>query len=79
MTADPGSLLDDWVLKQLDDLGSSAPFGNGRVQLGFAFDGLMLPKKEVVSLYERARKAGAKVITSHYVQGYFRECATIEI
>ena len=66
-----GYLLDDWVLNQLNDLTIAAPFGNGRVQIGLAFDGLMLPKDTVISLYDRARSAGVKVITTHYVRGHF--------
>lgn len=66
-----GGLLDDWVIENFERLGVLAPFGNGRVQLGLAFDGFMLPKEQVISLYERARKLGAQVITLHYVQSYF--------
>lgn len=61
-----GSLLDDWVVEHLQDLGAAAPFGDGRVQLGLAFDAFTIPHQKVVSFYERARKLGAKVITSHY-------------
>jgi hypothetical protein len=68
-----GSLMDDWVVEHLQELGAAAPFGNGRVQLGLAFDGLMLPKQQVISIYEQARKLGAKVITTHYVRSYFSE------
>jgi hypothetical protein len=68
-----GGLLDDWVLEHMRDLGAAAPFGNGRVQLGLAFDGFMLPKEQVVSLYNQARSVGVKVITSHFVPGYFGE------
>ncbi|KAL4895154.1 hypothetical protein BDV59DRAFT_192088 [Aspergillus ambiguus] len=64
-------MLADWVLKQLDELGAAAPWGDGRVQLGLAFDGFYLPKDVVLRLFERARKAGVKLITAHYVQGYF--------
>lgn len=72
-----GGLLDDWVIDHLKHLGADAPFGDGRVQLGFGFDGFMLPKDQVVSIYGAARKAGAKVITSHYVGGYFSEWRAI--
>jgi len=68
-----GGLLDDWVLNHLNDLGATAPFGDGRIQLGLAFDGFMLPKDQVISLYEQARKLGVKVITTHYVRSYFSE------
>ena len=63
------SLLPEWVMQQLDELLRTAPFGNGRVQLGLAFDALWLPKEIVVDLFERCRRGGVKVITSHYVRG----------
>ncbi|KAJ5114911.1 Metallo-dependent hydrolase [Penicillium alfredii] len=72
-------LLDDWVLKQFDELSTAAPFGDGRVQMGLAFDGLSLPKNQVVSLYDRARKAGAKVITTHYVRGTFGYDSAVDL
>ncbi|KAJ6463664.1 hypothetical protein DFH09DRAFT_1382400 [Mycena vulgaris] len=63
-----GSLMPDWVQSQLVDLAAKQPFGNGRVRLGFAFDGFFLPKEMVVGLYEQARGMGIKLITSHYVR-----------
>lgn len=65
--------MDEWVIETLEKLGASAPFGNGRAQLRLAFDGFMLPKEKVVSLYEQARRLGTKVITSHHAQSYFGE------
>jgi hypothetical protein len=56
-------------MEQLDELAQAAPFGDGRVQLGLAFDGYFLPKETVVDLFKRVRKAGVKLITSHYVRG----------
>ncbi|KAJ5120125.1 hypothetical protein N7448_010794 [Penicillium atrosanguineum] len=73
-----GGLLDEWVIDHLRHLGATAPFGDGRIQLGLAFDGFMLPKEQVVSLYTEARKLGVKVITSHYVRGYFAEQSLVD-
>ncbi|PYI23479.1 Metallo-dependent hydrolase [Aspergillus violaceofuscus CBS 115571] len=72
------NLLDIWVLQQLEELAAAAPFGDGRVQLGLAFDGFMLPKEMVVALYDRARRAGVKVITTHYVRGYFNDGSLVD-
>ncbi|PYH84603.1 Metallo-dependent hydrolase [Aspergillus uvarum CBS 121591] len=72
------NLLDDWVLQQLEELAAAAPFGDGRVQLGLAFDGFMLPKEMVVALFDRARRAGVKVITTHYVRGYFNDGSLVD-
>ncbi len=60
-------LMPAWVMDQLEELGHQAPFGDGRVELGFAFDLFFLPKEMVVGIFEQARKIGVKLITSHYV------------
>lgn len=58
-------LMPDWACKQLEELAAQQPFGDGRVHIGFGFDALFLPKDMVVAIYERFRKAGVKIITSH--------------
>lgn len=72
-------ILADWVWKQLDNLAAAAPWGDGRIQLGLAFDGFFLPKEVVVALYERARKAGIKLITTHYVNNYFGPGSLVDL
>ncbi|TVY44940.1 5'-deoxyadenosine deaminase, partial [Lachnellula occidentalis] len=62
------SLLAEWVMETLEELGSRSPFGNGRVQLGLAFDGTYLPKEVLVKLFSKAKAAGVKIITTHYVR-----------
>ncbi|KAJ6112131.1 hypothetical protein N7523_008192 [Penicillium sp. IBT 18751x] len=74
-----GGLLDEWVIDHLRHLGAKAPFGNGRIQLGLAFDGFMLPKDQVVSLYTEARKLGVKLVTTHYVKGLFNDDSLVDI
>ena len=56
-----------WLFTQLSDLAKAQPFGDGRVRLGFAFDGLFLPKETVVDLFDKVRDMGVKLITTHYV------------
>lgn len=63
------SLLPDWMMEQLDLLLRNAPFGDGRVQLGLAFDGYFLPKGIIVNLFKKFRDGGGKLITSHYGRG----------
>ncbi|KAJ7490933.1 hypothetical protein FB451DRAFT_1514119 [Mycena latifolia] len=63
-----GSFMPDWVQSQLVDLAAKQPFADGRVRLGFAFDGFFLPKDMVVGLYEQVRGLGIKLITSHYMR-----------
>lgn len=55
-------------MSTFEELVSKAPFGNQRVQLGFAFDGLWLPKEVVVPLIKKVKGLGIKTITSHYVR-----------
>jgi len=62
-------MLADWVMSSLDSLASKAPFGEGRVQLGFACDCLFLPKEMVISLFEKVKALGIKLITLHYGRG----------
>ncbi|KAF2100906.1 Metallo-dependent hydrolase [Rhizodiscina lignyota] len=65
-----GNFLEPWMFEQLAGLGSRAPFGpNGRVQLGLAFDGWFLPKEMITDLFQRARDAGVKLVTTHYCRG----------
>lgn len=63
-----GDVLQEWVLSTLEELASKAPFGNGRVTLGLAFDGFYLPKEIVVDLMTRTKEMGIKLITTHYVR-----------
>ncbi|KAJ5111437.1 hypothetical protein N7532_001972 [Penicillium argentinense] len=74
-----GGLLDDWVVEHLEKLRASFPVGDGRVQLGFAFDGFMLPQDQVVSIYNKVRVLGAKVITTHYAGGYFDNTSLVDL
>ena len=53
-------------MSTLEQLAANGPFANGRVQLGFAFDGLFLPKEVVVPLFKKVKSLGIKVITTHY-------------
>jgi hypothetical protein len=56
-------------LELLEKLAKDQPFGNGRVQLGLAFDAYYLPKATVMSIFKMVRDLNIKVITSHYVKG----------
>jgi hypothetical protein len=60
--------MPDWFMKQFEELAASQPFGDGRVNLGLAFDGLWLAKEVVQGVYKKARKLGIKLITTHYVK-----------
>jgi hypothetical protein len=58
-----------WIMDTLTELAGRAPFGNGRVQLGFAFDAWYLPKETVISLFEKVKDLGIQLITTHQVRG----------
>ncbi|KAL3471657.1 Metallo-dependent hydrolase [Aspergillus californicus] len=72
-------MLADWVFEQIDALAASLPWVDGRVQLGFAFDGWFLPKELVVGLFERVRKAGITQFTSHFVTGYLDQGSLVDM
>ena len=57
--------LEPWVLETLKELSQSAPFGDGRVILGLAFDLWFLPKEILVPLFEQIRSFGVDRITTH--------------
>jgi cytosine/adenosine deaminase-related metal-dependent hydrolase len=61
-----GQLLPDWFFPLLDDLEKQCRQSRGKVAIGFGFDSYTLPSEEVIRIFESARKAGAKVITSHW-------------
>ena len=55
-------------METFDRLAAMNSFGTvGRVRLGFAFDGLWMPKQILQDLYSHVRKAGSQLITSHSV------------
>jgi cytosine/adenosine deaminase-related metal-dependent hydrolase len=59
--------LGDHVLSKFDELAGSAPWANGRVTLGFAFDGFrFLPKETLRALMDQLQKNKVQLITYHY-------------
>ena len=61
------SPLPSWLLPQMEDLASHAPFGDdARVQLGFFFDSYSLPKDVISNTLNFVKKLGVKLITSHF-------------
>jgi hypothetical protein len=68
LTLNP-DILPSWAVDQAQELIKNGPYGNGRVSVGLAFDALFLPKETVTDLYQKCRRAGAKVFTTHYVRG----------
>lgn len=53
----------------LEELASEAPFGDGRVTLGFAFDGWFLPEPVVQELFRKIKSLGIKLTTHHVSTG----------
>ena len=62
----------------MEALAAKAPFGDGRVTLGFAFDGFFLPREVIVPLFEKVKSLGINTWTTHYgrnaIQGMPRSC-----
>jgi hypothetical protein len=54
-----------WAPDALESLAREAPFGDGRVTLGVAFDGWFLPEEVGVPLFERIKATGIKHVTTH--------------
>ena len=52
-------------MSALESLAAKAPFGTGRVSLGFAFDGFFMPKEVIVPLFEKVKALGIKTWTTH--------------
>jgi len=59
------SFVAPFALDALKSLVASAPFGNGRVTLGVAFDGWFLPQEMLKPLFEEIRNLGIRHITTH--------------
>ncbi|OJD19466.1 hypothetical protein AJ78_00534 [Emergomyces pasteurianus Ep9510] len=60
-----------WVFETFDKLAQASPFGDGRIQLGFALDLFFLPKEMIIDMFDRVTKAGVKTITAHYLHGIY--------
>jgi cytosine/adenosine deaminase-related metal-dependent hydrolase len=58
-------ILAPWVLDTFTELATTAPFGNGRISIGLAFDLWFLPQETITSLFQKAKKLGVKTITTH--------------
>ncbi|KAF1831598.1 Metallo-dependent hydrolase [Decorospora gaudefroyi] len=57
--------FEDWVMRTFDELADSAPFGDGRVKLGFAFDLWFLPAEMISGIFAQVKAKGIKTITCH--------------
>lgn len=70
-------VLEPFVVNTLDELGASAPFGDGRVTLGFAFDGWFMPKEALSPFFDKVKQHKIKTITTHYVRGAVQGLASL--
>lgn len=59
------SFIAPWALDGLEKLSHQAPFGNGRVTLGVAFDGWFLPEELLAPIFEKIKSLGVKHLTTH--------------
>jgi hypothetical protein len=52
-------------MESLKRLAQKAPFGNGRVKLGVAFDGWFLPRDTLTAIFTEIKKMGIRHFTTH--------------
>lgn len=57
--------FEDWVMQTFNELADKGPFGDGRVELGFAFDLFFLPPQMIKDLFAQVKSKGIKTITCH--------------
>ena len=59
--------LSDHVLPKFDELAAQAPWADGRITLGFAFDGFrFLPKEPLQALMKKLEENKVQLVTYHY-------------
>ncbi|KAG8360349.1 hypothetical protein FVEN_g2179 [Fusarium venenatum] len=63
-------MIASWNLLELRKLGAKAPFGDGRVTMGLAFDLWFLPEQVVQELFQTAREAGINLAATHAVRNH---------
>nr|CEG03097.1 unnamed protein product [Fusarium pseudograminearum CS3487] len=63
-------MIASWTLEELRKFGTQAPFGEGRVTMGLAFDLWFLPEQVVRELFQTAREAGIDLATTHAVRNH---------
>ncbi|KAL6923968.1 hypothetical protein FSST1_001242 [Fusarium sambucinum] len=63
-------MIASWTLPEIRKLGANAPFGDGRVTMGLAFDLWFLPEQVVQELFQTAREAGINLATTHAVRNH---------
>ncbi|RGP78950.1 hypothetical protein FLONG3_2855 [Fusarium longipes] len=63
-------MVASWTLEELQKLGAKAPFGDGRVTMGLAFDLWFLPDEVSQKIFRTAREAGIELATTHAVRNH---------
>lgn len=66
LVQDP-EMIPDWWDSMYSTLAKDLQNGSGRVNLGLGYDTFFIGKDATADVYNKARKLGAKVITSHSV------------
>ncbi|KIX09125.1 uncharacterized protein Z518_00203 [Rhinocladiella mackenziei CBS 650.93] len=73
------SFVAPWAMDALERLSQQAPFGDGRVTLGVAFDGWFLPKEVLQPMFENIKKMGIKHITTHNAPAAPGQASAVEV
>lgn len=64
-----GEEVSRWFMPMLQDMVGQRPFGDGRMELGLAFDSFGIPREDVKEIFSRARESKLQLITSHHFHG----------
>ncbi|EWC46080.1 hypothetical protein DRE_04654 [Drechslerella stenobrocha 248] len=62
-------LVAPWFLEHFQKIAAAAPYADGRVHIGFGYDGLFMPASVNQMVFKLARDAGSKLITLHSMRG----------
>lgn len=57
--------LEDWIMPTFNKLADQAPFGDGRVTLGFAYDMWFLPQEVTRTIFDQVNEKNVRTITCH--------------
>lgn len=57
--------LENWVMETFSTLADQAPFGEGRVTLGFAYDLWFLPQEVTRGVFDQVEKKNIRTVTCH--------------
>ncbi|KAK6365349.1 hypothetical protein LTS17_011321 [Exophiala oligosperma] len=61
-----GDIFCDWIMDKIQALAQNAPYGDGRIQIGFGLDEFRFDRATTVDVFKRIKSFGIKHVTTHY-------------